>query len=408
MSKFKQSYLMLLIVVSLFSLAIYSTYAMFEAEIDTNNIVSIDTSISVDTSIEEYQITTVEPNNYKILSINLTNSQDTSLYYGVWIEKINTNNNDISVYKLDDSKYPTVDIINNNETRNITMVIINNSQKKATIKLGVATSEDTSLNINENRILVSEEIARKDIRNQTAAEFITNLYTEDNTELYYDKNKNLLYYGANPNNHIIINQEMWQIIGVYNNKLKLIKENSIGNYQYDNNLKYYQNSKINNLLNELYYKSAKGTCYQDNLEKECNFTNTGLTKETISLLDMQTVNNETTSIENKENFKESQITITNTFETNISLPSITDYINTLYCKEENTCNTSWMTKPGTLLLTLNDINNNLYTMSITEDGSIKIDNDATTNLEVRPVIVLKEENYIIKGNGTQDTPYILK
>lgn len=408
MSKFKQSYLMLLIVVSLFSLAIYSTYAMFEAEIDTNNIVSIDTSISVDTSIEEYQITTVEPNNYKILSINLTNSQDTSLYYGVWIEKINTNNNDISVYKLDNSKYPTVDIINNNETRNITMVIINNSQKKATIKLGVATSEDTSLNINENRILVSEEIARKDIRNQTAAEFITNLYTEDNTELYYDKNKNLLYYGANPNNHIIINQEMWQIIGVYNNKLKLIKENSIGNYQYDNNLKYYQNSKINNLLNELYYKSAKGTCYQDNLEKECNFTNTGLTKETISLLDMQTVNNETTSIENKENFKESQITITNTFETNISLPSITDYINTLYCKEENTCNTSWMTKPGTLLLTLNDINNNLYTMSITEDGSIKIDNDATTNLEVRPVIVLKEENYIIKGNGTQDTPYILK
>ena len=408
MSKFKQSYLMLLIVVSLFSLAIYSTYAMFEAEIDTNNIVSIDTSISVDTSIEEYQITTVEPNNYKILSINLTNSQDTSLYYGVWIEKINTNNNDISVYKLDNSKYPTVDIINNNETRNITMVIINNSQKKATIKLGVATSEDTSLNINENRILVSEEIARKDIRNQTAAEFITNLYTEDSTELYYDKNKNLLYYGANPNNHIIINQEMWQIIGVYNNKLKLIKENSIGNYQYDNNLKYYQNSKINNLLNELYYKSAKGTCYQDNLEKECNFTNTGLTKETITLLDMQTVNNETTSIENKENFKESQITITNTFETNISLPSITDYINTLYCKEENTCNTSWMTKPGTLLLTLNDINNNLYTMSITEDGSIKIDNDATTNLEVRPVIVLKEENYIIKGNGTQDTPYILK
>ena len=408
MSKFKQSYLMLLIVVSLFSLAIYSTYAMFEAEIDTNNIVSIDTSISVDTSIEEYQITTVEPNNYKILSINLTNSQDTSLYYGVWIEKINTNNNDISVYKLDDSKYPTVDIINNNETRNITMVIINNSQKKATIKLGVATSEDTSLNINGNRILVSEEIARKDIRNQTAAEFITNLYTEDSTELYYDKNKNLLYYGANPNNHIIINQEMWQIIGVYNNKLKLIKENSIGNYQYDSNLNYYQNSKINNLLNELYYKSAKGTCYQDNLEKECDFTNTGLTKETITLLDMQTVNNETTSIENKENFKESQITITNTFETNISLPSITDYINTLYCKEENTCNTSWMTKPSTLLLTLNDINNNIYTMSITEDGSIKIDNDATTNLEVRPVIVLKEENYIIKGNGTQDTPYILK
>ena len=224
MSKFKQSYLMLLIVVSLFSLAIYSTYAMFEAEIDTNNIVSIDTSISVDTSIEEYQITTIEPNNYKILSINLTNSQDTSLYYGVWIEKINANNNDISAYKLDDSKYPTVDIINNNETRNITIVIINNSQKKATIKLGVATSEDTSLNINGNRILVSEEIARKDIRNQTAAEFITNLYTEDSTELYYDKNKNLLYYGANPNNHIIINQEMWQIIGVYNNKLKLIKK----------------------------------------------------------------------------------------------------------------------------------------------------------------------------------------
>lgn len=408
MSKFKQSYLMLLIVVSLFSLAIYSTYAMFEAEIDTNNIVSIDTSISIDTNIEEYQLTTIEPNSYKILSINLTNSQDISLYYGVWIEPININNkSDISAYKLDDSKYPTIDIINSNEKRNITIAIINDSQKKATIKLGVATSQDTSLNIDENRILVSEEKIRKDIKNKTAAETITTLYTENSNELYYDNNKNLLYYGLIPNNHIIINQEMWQIIGIYDNKLKLIKENSIGNYQYDSNPNNYQNSKINTVLNELYYKSIKGTCYQDNLEKECDFTNTGLTKETTALLDMQMINNETTSIEKKEQFKESQITIANSFENYISLPSITDYINTFNCKEDN-CNTSWMTKQNTLLLTLNNTNNNTNLISIEENGSIKTDNDITTNLEIRPVIMLKEEVYIIKGNGTQDTPYILK
>ena len=200
MKQIKQTYLVLLIVISLFSLALYSTYAMFTTEINTNNIVSIDTSISIDTNVDEYQIITIDSNNYKIFELSINNTNEEDLYYGVWYELISGTNYNIDAYKLNTSPSPTVDIIKSTEQKKVSIVLINNTNKKATVKIGIATSQNSSLNLTEERHLITNEITNDNIKTQTAAEYITSLYTEESTELYYD-NKNLLYYKERRNEY---------------------------------------------------------------------------------------------------------------------------------------------------------------------------------------------------------------
>ena len=58
-----------------------------------------------------------------------------------------------------------------------------------------------------------------------------------------DNNGDYRYYGANPNNYVTFNDETWRIIGAFNNvddgtgkketRLKIIRDESIGNYSWD-------------------------------------------------------------------------------------------------------------------------------------------------------------------------------
>ena len=132
---------------------------------------------------------------------------------------------------------------------------------------------------------------------------------------------NIRYYGANPNNYIYFNCsdysnqtsstcETWRIIGVFNGKLKIMRNESIGTYSWDNKntstgaednygkndwttarlmkllnpSNYYINdnndkdSEGNYLGYSLYYNSAPGKCYsgQNNATVDCDFTSTGI------------------------------------------------------------------------------------------------------------------------------------
>ena len=132
---------------------------------------------------------------------------------------------------------------------------------------------------------------------------------------------NIRYYGANPNNYIYFNCsdysnqtsstcETWRIIGVFNDKLKLIRGSQIGTYSWDNKntstgeesnsgkndwttarlmkllnpVDYYINdnndkdSEGNYLGYSLYYNSTSGKCYsgQNNATVDCDFTSTGI------------------------------------------------------------------------------------------------------------------------------------
>ena len=149
--------------------------------------------------------------------------------------------------------------------------------------------------------------------------------------LMSDVDGNVRYYGASPNNYIYFNCsdysnqssstcETWRIIGVFNNKVKLIRGDSIGIYSWDNKntstgaeSNYGKNdwsdARLMKLLNpgyesettggSLYYNSGSGNCYagQNNATKTCDFTSIGIkndktrgliSEETYSLLGWNT------------------------------------------------------------------------------------------------------------------------
>ena len=160
---------------------------------------------------------------------------------------------------------------------------------------------------------------------EKASALITNLYnnstktpvTNNSITYQYDTTNNLMkdtagnirYYGASPNNYVYFNCdsypstncELWRIIGVFDGKIKLMRNESIGNYSWDTSastvnsgygVNEWSQADLMKLLNpghesesvggSLYYNSKSGTCYSSskNATTSCNFTSTGIKNDT--------------------------------------------------------------------------------------------------------------------------------
>ena len=69
----RKGYLLLLIVIGLFTLALYSTYAMFTASIETDNFVNLSaSSLPTETRIQEYERITIKAKDTKIIDLNIS------------------------------------------------------------------------------------------------------------------------------------------------------------------------------------------------------------------------------------------------------------------------------------------------------------------------------------------------
>ena len=137
----------------------------------------------------------------------------------------------------------------------------------------------------------------------TAAETILSLAEANPDQLAYDgtADNNLRYIGANPNNYVRFNNELWRIIGVFNNindgtgnketRLKIIRDESIGTYSWDNKGGSGENdwsdSALQIVLNSgAYYNRTSGECpYGSNgATTSCDFSNIGLTSEAKTMI----------------------------------------------------------------------------------------------------------------------------
>ena len=134
---------------------------------------------------------------------------------------------------------------------------------------------------------------------------------DSSDELMYDEtsDNNLRYIGANPNNYISFNNELWRIIGVFNNidngsgiketRLKIIRDEPIGTYSWDNKAsgtgssisEYgsndWRDSALQLVLNEgAYYNRTSGECPygQNGATTACDFSSNGLTSEAKSMI----------------------------------------------------------------------------------------------------------------------------
>ena len=143
----------------------------------------------------------------------------------------------------------------------------------------------------------------------TAAETI--LALGETEELAYDNttDNNLRYIGSNPNNYVQFNNELWRIIGVFNNiddgtgkketRLKIIRNEPIGEYSWDNKASGtgsstsefgsndWSDSALQIVLNEgSYWNRTSGECPYggSGATTSCDFTNTGLTEEAKTMI----------------------------------------------------------------------------------------------------------------------------
>ena len=130
-------------------------------------------------------------------------------------------------------------------------------------------------------------------------------------ELKFDntKDNNLRYVGATPNNYVRFNNELWRIIGVFNNidngsgtketRIKLIRDEPIGNYSWDNKpsgtgsstSEYGSNDWTDSTLKEVlnngpYWNRTSGNCPsgQNGATTSCDFSTNGLTEEAKSMI----------------------------------------------------------------------------------------------------------------------------
>ena len=232
-------------------------------------------------------------NKKTILELNQEEDLELAIY--VEGEKQNTlpekNNSDNYVFDK------AICYVNGKEDTNVTVSW--DSESWAPIVKGLSTYK-TRCDLYFKKIPFNEVILACN-ESKNAAECLLENADLNPSELAYDEtaDNNLRYFGADPNNYISFNNEIWRIIGVMNNidngtgkkesRIKIIRDESIGHYEWDYTDAMGQNnwSKANlkDLLNTgAYYNRTTGK-YGEAMQYTVDFTNTGLTNEAKTLID---------------------------------------------------------------------------------------------------------------------------
>ena len=106
--------------------------------------------------------------------------------------------------------------------------------------------------------------------------YIENLYNNETLRKANDLKKdntedqNIRYYGSNPNNYVSFNNELWRIIGVFGNNVKLVRSETLGKLSWDSSestinngdgVNEWSQADLKNYLNTMYYGGTEVTCY---------------------------------------------------------------------------------------------------------------------------------------------------
>ena len=144
----------------------------------------------------------------------------------------------------------------------------------------------------------------------SAADYITSLLSSNPTTMNNDDpDGNVRYMGADPNNYVRFNNELWRIIGVFDvastyggpteKRLKIIRDEPIGTYSWDNKpsgtgsstSSYGSNDWTDSALMEVlnngaYWNRTSGTCPSgsNGATTSCDFSSIGLTEEAKALI----------------------------------------------------------------------------------------------------------------------------
>ena len=329
-TKISTSYLFILLGVCALMMTGYFSYAWFTVQgVQQYSVVTGNLSGSITIGANSVAIEGAGTISYtpatdsETVTITVTNSSDRTVKNSIYYYTLSDSSIEIG-YTSDSPTIPTVEGVSVEKGKTLTYKIKINGSKGKAIKIG----SSMGLN-NSNLTLPNGTTAFSLLSDPSAAETLiakANPETLDyNTATTDQKNQmwtftheateqlkattDYRYIGANPNNYVKFNDELWRIIGVFDvddgtgkieKRLKIIRNESIGNYSWDNKdtstgaensygKNNWTDARLNYLLNEghdsetyggsLYWNRRSGTCYygQNNATTSCDFTATGLT-----------------------------------------------------------------------------------------------------------------------------------
>ena len=297
-----------------------------------------------------------------------------------------------------------------------------------------------------------------------ATEYITNLLEYDGEGLKIDNtpDENIRYYGSNPNNYVRFNNELWRIIGVFGNNVKLVRSESLGNLSWDSSDStinngnginqwgestyedgsYYEGADLQVYLNKMYYGGdTTVTCYGSTSNGTTTCPTGTIDETSKSLIDNHIWNTgaieymmrtdtlafyqtERGSVNGKlcssGKMCNDTVTRTTTWTGYIGLPYGTDWA---YASSESVCETNMQKQDSSNAYICNNNNwmqRNTWAWYLSPVGNLSDAfnawfvygvgsyDGAARSYAVAPSIYLKSNVLIESGNGTSSNPYILK
>ena len=286
-----------------------------------------------------------------------------------------------------------------------------------------------------------------------ATEYITNLLEYDGEGLKIDNtsDQNIRYYGSDPNNYVSFNNELWRIIGVFGNNVKLVRSEKLGDLSWDSSessvnggygVNEWSQADLQNYLNKMYYGGTSVTCYNGKSNKTTTCPTNTIDETAKTLIDNHIWNtgaieyntrtdtvafykdergNQTGKICSSGNNCNDTVERTTTWPGYIGLPYPTDYA---YASSENICETNMVKQDSSNAYICKNNNwmfKNIWYWTLSPSASSGISRfvwlvgsgggvsytSAAYGDAVFPAIYLKTDILIKSGNGTKTDPYIL-
>ena len=474
----KTIYLILVISIGLVGLGVGSTFAMFTASSKIDNPISFTAGIFGESDVIETVEVTVPAGETKATNLHVTNSTNSNLNYVMWYidEGLDI---ELGSKRTDSGTYQTT--IGAGEEHQYEVSIRNNSNSDVTVVIGVS-SVTVSVTLSSDMKMVPQNQLLTKI-----SKIITDLYlnnknkvvTDGSVQYQYATSVNLMndrlggttasldggnirYYGASPNNYIDVGDRasdnsviLYRIIGVFDDKVKVIRNDSIGAYSWSNgSASEWTQASIMKLLNpgytsetvsgSLWWHSGSGNCYYasiiygSNLQSvSCDFTSKGLSSSVQSKIADVTWHYGTydgypyiTPAEmyvyeqGTDTITDTSVTRTSSWNGKVALMSASDYgyaadrsqcTSTLYYYKDCTSvnylyitrdKDQWLLNP----LKIDDTKDGVY--DIYGEGSLIIQAESayrpvTDGLLIRPSFYLKSSVGYVSGDGSQSNPYVI-
>ena len=476
----KKYYLLLLLIITLAGATIYGTYAMFTSSVETN-MVNMDTYMNYTFDINGTQELKVSAGSKLRFNAIVKNSMDGTISYGLYYKMINPTtlpSGAIIAQVSDDLTMLAKGQLESGTSKTVPMVIKNTSDSEITVEIGVRTGYATESQGVDDIIYKEGEIpitsfqtseeagndsctSTKTCTNECieriengykntycyclensieyippAIETITNIYntapktqvTNNGVNYNYatsvgmmeDIGGNIRYYGADPNNYVSFNDELWRIIGVFKEiddgtgtketRIKIARSESIGNYAWNSNgANEWSTATLNTYLNGTYLNSLSTESQAMIGNAKWNLGGSS-TYQGLYANDYYTFERGTTVYSGRSTEWTGKIAL--------MYPSDYMYAGDLSkCSKDgynwdtdrtNCRDTSWLRNTSTAQWTLTPFSS--YSDGVFRvyySGYVDSNGDVANSYASRPILYLNSDVTITGGSGTYGNPYTL-